>query len=83
MTQNERLIHRQEVIRVLDEANENPTFWRTLMETGSVALKDSPLPLAAKAAIMSGDLNWIRENIGELTDEQLLFIYKRLEREDW
>ncbi len=82
-TQNKRLIQRQEVIRVLDEAHKNPTFWRELMETGSMALRDYHLPLAAKAAIVSGDLNWIRENIGELTDEQLLFIYKRLEQEAW
>ena len=53
------------------------------METGSVTLKDCHLPLAAKAAILSGDLNWIRENIGELTDEQLLFVYKRLGQETW
>jgi hypothetical protein len=28
-------------------------------------------------------LNWINENVGELTQKQLMFIYKRLEREAW
>jgi hypothetical protein len=37
----------------------------------------------AKAAIASGDLQWLREHIGTLSDEQLRFIYKRLEREAW
>jgi hypothetical protein len=39
--------------------------------------------LEAKAAIASGDLKWINENVGELTQKQLMFIYKRLEREAW
>ncbi len=82
-TQKERLIQREEVIRVLDRAYQNQTFWRELMEKGSEALKDYRLSRTAKAALVSGDLKWIRENIGELTEEQLLFIYKRLEREAW
>jgi DNA-binding NtrC family response regulator len=82
-TQKERLIQRQEVIRVLDRAYQNKTFWQKLMETGSEALQDYRLSRTAKAAIVSGDLNWIRENVGELNEQQLLFIYKRLEREAW
>ena len=82
-TQKERLIQREEVMRVLDKAYQNQTFWRELMENGSEALKDYRLSRTAKAAIVSGDLKWIRENIGELTEDQLLFIHKRLEREVW
>jgi len=82
-TQKERLIQREEVIRVLDRASQNEDFWRKLMENGSETLKEYRLSSKAKAAIMSGDLNWIRKNVGELTKEQLLFIYKRLEREAW
>ena len=82
-TEKERLIQRQEVIRVLERAYQNRAFWGDLMEHGSEALADYRLSLNAKAAIISGDLNWLRENVGELTEEQLLFIYKRLEREAW
>ncbi|MBU1744751.1 MAG: response regulator [Proteobacteria bacterium] len=82
-TQKDRLIQRQEVIRVLDRAYQNQDFWRELMENGSESLQNYRLSRTAKAAIMSGDLKWIRENVGELTEEQLLFIYKRLEREAW
>ncbi len=82
-TQRERLIQREEVIRVLERASQDEEFWRELMEKGSASLKGYRLSASAKAAIVSGDLDWIKKNIGELTEEQLMFIYKRLEREVW
>ncbi len=82
-TQKERLIQKEEVIRVLERAYQDGEFWRELMENGSEALKEYRLTRKAKAAILSGDLEWIRKNVGELPEEQLMFIYKRLEREAW
>lgn len=82
-TEKERLIQKEEVIRVLDRTSTDVAFWRELMEDGSKALHDYHLSTEAKAAIVSGDLKWIREHVGELTREQLMFIYKRLEREVW
>lgn len=82
-TQEERVIQRREVIRVLDKAYQDNDFWKELMENGSEAMQDYRLSSTAKAAIISGDLNWIQLNIGELTEQQLMFIYKRLEREAW
>lgn len=82
-TEKERLIQKQEVIRVLDRTSRDADFWRELMETGSKALEGYRLSTEAKAAIVCGDLKWIKEHIGELTQEQLMFIYKRLEREAW
>ncbi|MBI4763707.1 MAG: response regulator [Deltaproteobacteria bacterium] len=82
-TQKDRLIQREEVIRVLDKTYQDMDFWRELMENGSGALKDYRLSRKAKAAIVSGDLEWISTNVGELTEKQLLFIRKRLEREAW
>lgn len=82
-TQKERLIQKEEVTRVLERAYRNDDFWRELMENGSEALKEYRLSGKAKAALLSGDLEWIRTNVGDLSEEQLLFIYKRLEREAW
>ena len=82
-TQRERLIQKEEVIRVLERAYQDQEFWRELMENGSEALKEYRLSNKAKAAILSGDLEWIRKNIGELSEEQLMYVYKRLEREAW
>lgn len=82
-TEQGRLIEKQEVIRVLDRTSQDVDFWRALMETGSKALEEYRLSAEAKAAIVRGDLKWIKENVGELTREQLMYIYKRLEREAW
>jgi DNA-binding response OmpR family regulator len=78
-----QLIQKREVIRVLNRTAEDGIFWQDLMEVGSEALEEYQLSTAAKAAIISGDLKWINEHIGELTQKQLMFIYKRLEREAW
>jgi DNA-binding response OmpR family regulator len=78
-----QLIQKREVIRVLNRTAEDPEFWRELMEKGSEVLNGYPMSSRAKYAITQGDLNWINENVGELTQKQLMFIYKRLEREAW
>jgi len=82
-TEEERLIQKREVLGVLSRTSEDLNFWRDLMENGSLALTDYRLSDDAKAAIAAGDLKWINENVGELTQKQLMFIYKRLEREAW
>jgi len=82
-TEEEKLIQKRQVSQVLNRTAEDTDFWRELMENGSAALEDYKLSYEAKAAIVSGDLKWINENVGELTQKQLMFIYKCLEREAW
>ena len=82
-TEEEKLIQKREVLAALNRTSEDSDFWLELMENGSLALADFRLSSEAKAAIASGDLKWINENVGELTQKQLMFIYKRLEREAW
>ncbi|ROQ90211.1 response regulator [Desulfosoma caldarium] len=77
------LIERREVMRVLNRAADDKTFWRQLMEKGPEALSEYKLSPEAKAAIFSGDLAWINEHIGELTQKQLLFLHSRLEMGLW
>ncbi|HDR15042.1 MAG TPA: response regulator [Desulfobacteraceae bacterium] len=78
-----RLIQKREVLDVLNRTAEDRGFWRDLMENGSAALEGYQLSGRAKAAVISGDLKWINENVGELTQKQLMFIHNRLEREAW
>ncbi len=78
-----KLIQKREVIQALNRTAEDRDFWRDLMENGTMALESYNLSSEARAAIASGDLKWINENVGELTQKQLMFIYKRLEREAW
>ena len=82
-TKEGKLIQKREVIRVLDRTYEDSAFWSDLMDRGRDALADYLLSSDARAAILSGDLKWINENIGELTQKQLMFILKRLESEVW
>ncbi|MEJ2660304.1 MAG: response regulator [Desulfobacteraceae bacterium] len=82
-TEEEKLIQKREVIRVLNRTAEDMAFWADLMAHGSEALQEYQLSSEARAAISSGDLNWLNANVGELTQKQLMFIFKRLEREAW
>jgi DNA-binding response OmpR family regulator len=83
VTEEQRIIQKRQVIQVMNRTWEDQTFWTDLMEKGSRALAEYQLSSQAKAAITSGDLKWINENVGELTQKQLMFVYKRLEREAW
>ncbi len=78
-----RLIQKREVMNVLNRTAEDSNFWARLLEKGSQALEGYRISREAKAAIISGDLKWLNENIGELTQKQLAFIYRRLEQEAW
>ncbi len=82
-TEKERLIQKQEVMRVLERASQDTDFWVDILHNTSNALKDYKLSSSARAAIISGDLQWIRKNVGELPKEQLQLILSLLEREVW
>jgi DNA-binding NtrC family response regulator len=75
------VIQRQEVIRAIETASRDAEFEKRL-DTGG-ALDGFQLSDDAKAAVISGDLSWIRRHVGELSKEQLSWIYRRLEREIW
>jgi DNA-binding NtrC family response regulator len=81
--QTAALIQKREVLRVLNRTTHDEQFWRDIMETGTEALSEYTLRPEAKAAIVSGDLEWLTRNIGELTQKQLMFVYKRGERMLW
>lgn len=82
-TAEEKLIQKREIFRVLNRAAEDRDTWNGTMEGGSEALRDYHLSDEAKAAIVSADLKWLNEQIAELTQKQLMFIYTRLKREAW
>jgi len=82
-TEDKKLIQKKEVMRVLDRTIGDEKFWCMLMENPTEVLKEYHLSGEARAAIASGDLNWIKKNVGELSKEQLTSIYRILEREVW
>ena len=73
------LIQKKEVIRAIETALQDSEFNARLDRGG--ALEGYDLTEEAKAAVVTGDLNWIRRHVGQLSEEQLGWIYSRLERE--
>ncbi|MDY6969114.1 MAG: response regulator [Spirochaetota bacterium] len=82
-TTDKRIIEKEQVLEVLNRTGDDKNFWTELMENGSKALEDYSLSNAAKAAIVSGDINWIENNVGELTAKQSAYLEHRLQVERW
>jgi DNA-binding NtrC family response regulator len=80
-SERKNLIQRREVIRAIETAARDNNFSESLDQSG--ALDAYNLSNEAKAAVITGDLDWIRQHVGELNKEQLQWIYRRLEREIW
>jgi hypothetical protein len=76
-----KLIEKREVLKVLNRTLQDEQFRISLNETGTEALKEYRLTSEAKTAIVSGDLRWLKENVGEIAREQLMVIRKRAECE--
>ncbi|MEW5724826.1 MAG: response regulator [Thermodesulfobacteriota bacterium] len=78
-----RLIEKREVLRVLDRASLDDGFLGALSANPAPTLEGYRLTGQARAALASGDLGWMRENVGDLTEKQVRTVLKLLEREDW
>jgi YesN/AraC family two-component response regulator len=82
-----KVIEKDQVLAVLNRTGRDMKFWRTLWKEGSNALNGFALSSEAKAAIISGDVNWIRNNYEwndeELTEETLKPVNHFLEMERW
>lgn len=71
------------VLEILDRTADDPDFFDRLYMDGSEALKEYDISPEAKAAIISGDVKWIEENVGNLTEKQMIWLVQRLETELW
>jgi len=65
---------KREVFRVLSRTAEDREFRRALMNIQTEALEAYNLSVEAETALLSGDLTWFNEHIGELTQKQLMFV---------
>lgn len=83
ISETDRLIQKKEVLQVLDRTNEDQLFCYDLMKKGTEALSEYALSDEAKEAIANGDLDWINNNVGELTQKQLKYVFERTEKKDW
>ncbi len=67
-------LQKREVFRVLSRTSEDRDFRRALMDLQTEALEAYNLSSEAKTALLTGDLKWLNEHIGELTQKQLMFV---------
>ena len=64
------LIHREEVSKVLERAESDDDFFMNLLENSVDALEEYDLTKAEKLAIVTGDARWIEDQLGRLTRAQ-------------
>jgi DNA-binding NtrC family response regulator len=68
--EEQALIHKEEMARVLERAESDDEFFMNLLENGVDALDEYDLTKAEKLAIVTGDGLWIEGQIGRLTRAQ-------------
>jgi DNA-binding NtrC family response regulator len=64
------LVHKEEILRVLDRAAKDVDFSYNLLHCGADALEEYHLNNAEKLALLTGDIAWIENSVGPLTAGQ-------------
>jgi DNA-binding NtrC family response regulator len=77
------LIHKEEMLKVLERAATDNDFIATLFYHGADALEGYTLTGPEKLALLTGDIHWIEEHIGTLTTLQKRWLEQRLCVEIW
>ncbi len=83
LTMEQKIIHEEEVIKVLERAANDSNFAESIYYSGADALEKYNLTGPEKLAILTGDIAWIEKYIGKLTEEQKRFLIRRLSAEIW
>ena len=77
------LIHKAEVVKVLERAASDSEFVARLYYHGADALEEYDLTGPEKLALLTGDISWIEKHIGSLTKTQRRWLEQRLSAEIW
>lgn len=72
-----------ELVRVLKRASADDAFIARLSSQGSRALRGYHLSLEEQAALVSGDVQWIQNHVGELDERLGTWLNCRLQQEAW
>ena len=81
--ETQKIVHPDEMRRVLMLASTDETFRRSLMQNGADALDDCQLTGPEKLAVITGDIAWIEAHMGPLPKEQKKWLEARLSAEVW
>jgi hypothetical protein len=74
---------RGELVRVLERAADDDVFIAQLTYEGSKALEGYDLTSEEKAALLSGDIQWIEAHLGKLDERLSTWLWCRLQQEIW
>jgi hypothetical protein len=74
-----RNVDREQILEILNRAFCDDIFCIDLLERGEMILKNYTLSREAKSALLSGDIKWIKDNVGKLTSGQSRYLTHRLE----
>jgi DNA-binding NtrC family response regulator len=80
---DQRLIHKEEILKVLERAATDYMLVYNLLHYGAEALEEFNLTPAEKLAILSGDIKWIEQHVGNLSPTQRKWLEGRLSAEIW
>jgi DNA-binding NtrC family response regulator len=81
--EEQTLIHKEEMINVLERAGSDNEFIANLLYRGADALEEYTLTGPEKLALLTGDIEWIEKHIGPLTSVQRRWLEQRLSAEIW
>ena len=81
--EEQRLIHKDEILKVLERAVHDSDFAESLFYNGADTLEEYGLTGPEKLAILTGDIAWIEEHIGTLTETQKRWLIQKLSAEIW
>ena len=71
------------LVEILTRAANDHTLISKLTDEGSKALQGYSLTSEEKAALLSGDINWIEGHIGTLDEQLSTWLQCRLQQEIW
>jgi DNA-binding NtrC family response regulator len=81
--EEQALIHKEQVLKVLDRAATDSEFIANLLYEGADALEEYSLTGPEKLAVLTGDIEWIESYTGPLTPAQKRWLEQRLSAEIW
>jgi len=81
--EEQTITHKEEIIKVLEKAATDKTFVHQLLSHGPDALEDYDLTGPEKLAILTGDIEWIEDQIGPLTKSHRHWLELRKNAEIW
>ena len=81
--EEQTVIHKEEMIKVLERASSDSEFIANLLYQGADALEGYELTGPERLAVLTGDIEWIEEQIGPLTPIQKKWLEQRLSADIW